>query len=114
MQAIGFISPFYQQCVRQDTVRQGSFGSNSVWDDKKSGAKANLSVWEIRSSIVWAADGETETTDGQKVGDGGLAVTTYLGPIRESQDYDAPDSSFAHVPLASIADLGRDVQEGMY
>ncbi|PNP44286.1 hypothetical protein TGAMA5MH_03892 [Trichoderma gamsii] len=84
-------------CVRQDTVRQGS---SSVWDEKKSGAKANVSVWEIRSSTVWAADGETETTDGQKVGDGGLAVTTYLGPIRGSQDYDAPDSSFAHVPLA--------------
>lgn len=54
-------------CVRQDTVRQGSFGANSVWDEKKSGAKANVSVWEVRSSTVWAADGETELPMAKKL-----------------------------------------------
>lgn len=85
-------------CVRADLVKQGSFGSNSVWDDKKSGAKTDVSVWEIRSSTCWTAEGETETADGGNVGDVEVAAT-YLGPIRGSQDYNAPDSSFARVPL---------------
>ncbi|KAM0523060.1 hypothetical protein ACHAPE_001552 [Trichoderma viride] len=78
-------------CVRQDMVSQGSFGSNSVWDDKKSGAKTDVSVWEVRSSAYGAADGE-------QVGHGEVAATS-LGPIRGNQQYSAPDSSFAQVPF---------------
>ncbi|KAJ4860692.1 vacuolar protein sorting-associated protein 62 domain-containing protein [Trichoderma breve] len=35
-------------CVRQDLVKQGSFASNSIWDDKKSKAKSDVSIWEIQ------------------------------------------------------------------
>ncbi|KAM0477560.1 hypothetical protein ACHAPX_005873 [Trichoderma viride] len=90
----GWSAPNYKDvwCVRQDIVKQGSFGSNSVWDDKKSGAKSDVSIWEVRGSSVLAAGGD-EAVDGE-------AAATYLGPIRGSQNYDAPDSSFAQVPLA--------------
>ncbi|KAK1244101.1 hypothetical protein MKX08_002239 [Trichoderma sp. CBMAI-0020] len=85
-------------CVRVDLIKQGSFGSNSVWDDRKSGAKNDVSVWEIRHSTGWGAEGEAEAAEAEVVGDGEVAAT-YLGPIRGSQDYNAPDSSFARVPL---------------
>ncbi|KAL7934934.1 vacuolar protein sorting-associated protein 62 [Trichoderma chlorosporum] len=75
-------------CVRQDLATQGSFGSNSVWDDKKSGAKSNVSVWEIRRVNSSDVGSEVET------------AANYIGPVRASQDYDAPDSNFAQVPLA--------------
>lgn len=76
-------------CVRADLVKQGSFGSNSIWDDKKSGTKTDVLIWEVRPTSVVAAGGEA--------GDGVMAAT-YLGPIRGSQNYSAPDSSFAQVP----------------
>lgn len=77
-------------CVREDLVKQGSFGSYSIWDDKKSGAKYDVSIWEVRPATLVAAD--SETADGE-------IAATYLGPIRASQHYSAPDSSFARVPL---------------
>ncbi|KAL7918607.1 vacuolar protein sorting-associated protein 62 [Trichoderma austrokoningii] len=89
-------------CVRRDLVKQGSFGSHSVWDDKKSGARHDVSVWEIRPVARFAADGEaaaSEEADGKEA-DGKEAdkAATYLGPIRASQNYSPPDSSFAQVP----------------
>ncbi|KAM0258589.1 hypothetical protein ACHAQJ_003760 [Trichoderma viride] len=72
-------------CVREDLLKQGSFGSNSIWNDDKSGAQADVSVWEIRATGRHDVDSET--------------LATFLGPIRASQDYDAPDSSFALVAI---------------
>ncbi|KKP03081.1 hypothetical protein THAR02_04797 [Trichoderma harzianum] len=74
-------------CVRQDLVRQASFASNSIWDDKKSGAKSDVSIWEIRGVSHNEADSEVET------------FAIYIGAVRASQTYNAPDSIFAQVPL---------------
>ncbi|KAL7896715.1 vacuolar protein sorting-associated protein 62 [Trichoderma sp. SZMC 28014] len=76
-------------CVRSDLVKQGSFGSNSIWDDTNSGAQNDVSIWEIRSTRFRTADGEV---------DDGVMAATYLGPIRGSPNYDSPGSSFAKVP----------------
>ncbi|KAL7952990.1 vacuolar protein sorting-associated protein 62 [Trichoderma compactum] len=74
-------------CVRQDLVKQDSFASNSFWDDKKSGAKSDVSIWEIRG--IGRTDPDTE-----------IGITAvYNGAIRASQTYNAPDSIFALVPL---------------
>ncbi|CAH0047313.1 unnamed protein product, partial [Clonostachys solani] len=35
-------------CVRKDLVANGSFSATSVWDDKGSGSKSDVSVWEIK------------------------------------------------------------------
>ncbi|KAF3075771.1 hypothetical protein CFAM422_002510 [Trichoderma lentiforme] len=74
-------------CVRQDLVKQGSFAASSVWDDKKSGAKYDVSIWEVRSASRTNSDTEIET------------AAVYTGAIRASQTYNAPDSVFAKVPL---------------
>ncbi|KAK0765839.1 hypothetical protein N5P37_001779 [Trichoderma harzianum] len=74
-------------CVRQDLVKQGSFASNSIWDDKKSGAKSDVSIWEIRG--VGRTDPDTEIE----------MAAVYIGAIRASQNYNAPDSVFAQVPV---------------
>ncbi|KAH0528239.1 hypothetical protein TsFJ059_003127 [Trichoderma semiorbis] len=74
-------------CVRQDLVKQGSFASNSIWDDKKSKAKSDVSIWEIRG--INRDDPEDE-----------VGVTAiYIGTIRASDTYNAPDSIYAQVPL---------------
>ncbi|KAL7911361.1 hypothetical protein GGI35DRAFT_447240 [Trichoderma velutinum] len=75
------------RCVRQDLVKQGSFASNSIWDDKKSGAKSDVSIWEIR--------GVNRTDPDSEVG----ITAIYIGAIRASHTYNAPDSIFAQVPL---------------
>ncbi|KJK74376.1 hypothetical protein H634G_10283 [Metarhizium anisopliae BRIP 53293] len=42
-------------CVRSDLAVAGSFGSPSVWDDKKSGSKKDVSVWEINGGETYTA-----------------------------------------------------------
>lgn len=68
-------------CVRRDLVLPSSFGTPSIWDDKKSGAKGNVSVWEIRGGY-----GNVEP------------AVTRLGAIRASETYSEPNSSFAVIP----------------
>ncbi|KAL6904497.1 hypothetical protein GGI43DRAFT_432010 [Trichoderma evansii] len=80
-------------CVRTDLVKQGSFAAYSVWDDKKSGAKTNVSIWEVRS--VTRSDTESGAVESVPID----PQATYLGAIRASQNYNAPDSSFARVPI---------------
>ncbi|KID82410.1 DUF946 domain-containing protein [Metarhizium guizhouense ARSEF 977] len=68
-------------CVRRDLAVPGSFGSPSVWDDKKSGSKKDVSVWEIKGGY-----GNVEP------------AVTRLGAIRASETSTAPSLSFAVVP----------------
>ncbi|KAK9437305.1 DUF946 domain-containing protein [Metarhizium brunneum] len=68
-------------CVRRDLAVPGSFGSPSVWDDKKSGSKKDVSVWEIKGGY-----GNIQP------------AVTRLGAIRASGTYTAPSLSFAVVP----------------
>lgn len=67
-------------CVRRDLAVPASFGSPSVWDDKKSGSNRDVSVWEIKG------------------GYGNIQPVTQLGAIRASETYSAPSLSFAVVP----------------
>ncbi|UKZ90571.1 uncharacterized protein TrAFT101_005581 [Trichoderma asperellum] len=83
-------------CVRADLVKQGSFAAHSVWDDKKSGAKTDVSIWEIRSASRSDESGIDDSAAAEPIPADPRA--TYLGAIRASQNYNAPDSSFARVP----------------
>ncbi|KAL6788012.1 hypothetical protein J3E68DRAFT_445176 [Trichoderma sp. SZMC 28012] len=73
-------------CVRQDIVRQASFDSNSIWDSEESGAKSDVSIWEVLS--VRRSDFESESGNG-----------IFLGAFRANHTYNAPDSIFAQVPF---------------
>ncbi|KAL6901668.1 vacuolar protein sorting-associated protein 62 [Trichoderma evansii] len=65
-------------------IEQASFGSSSIWDSKESRSLANVSIWGIQEPArADAADSEN--------------AATLLGPIRASQNYDAPALNFAEV-----------------
>ncbi|KAL6907194.1 hypothetical protein GGI43DRAFT_431308 [Trichoderma evansii] len=68
-------------CVRIELVEQASFASNSVWDSKGPGSVAKVSIWEIPPK-------ESKEPRPNYI---------FLGTIRASQNYDAPDSSLAKV-----------------
>ncbi|KAM0246280.1 hypothetical protein ACHAQJ_010283 [Trichoderma viride] len=80
-------------CVREDLVEQGSLAANSVWDDKRSGAKHDVSIWEIRTTTCF----DTEPVTAEPVIIGSRA--SHLGAIRANQGYNSPDSAFARVPI---------------
>jgi hypothetical protein len=68
-------------CIRQDLVRPARFASQSTWDDKKTGAKTDLSVWEIHGSLM---DAELNAAQ--------------INSFRSSSNYSPPDSSYAALP----------------
>jgi hypothetical protein len=69
-------------CVRQDLIKPARFGSQSTWDDKNTGAKTDLSVWEVHGNLV---SGELNASQ--------------INSFRCSQNYNPPDSSYAVLPL---------------
>lgn len=81
-------------CVRADLAKQGSFGSNSIWDDKESGAKTDVSIWEVRPAAHFATDGEV---------DGGEMAARHLGPISRK-----PELQCARLELRSSSRCARN------
>ncbi|KAL6695783.1 hypothetical protein J3F84DRAFT_407837 [Trichoderma pleuroticola] len=75
------------RCMLRDAVKPDNFDSNSIWDSEESGAKSDVSIWEVLGGRYWRSESE-----------GGITAI-YLGAIRASDTYDAPDSSLAQVPL---------------
>ncbi|KAK5991981.1 hypothetical protein PT974_05377 [Cladobotryum mycophilum] len=70
-------------CIRSDLVVQGLYEGSSVWDDKKSGSKNDVSCWRI----VPDTNGIT--------GNENIAVQT--DGFRASQNYEKPHAPFARM-----------------
>uniref|UniRef100_A0A8H7NI21 DUF946 domain-containing protein n=1 Tax=Bionectria ochroleuca TaxID=29856 RepID=A0A8H7NI21_BIOOC len=69
-------------CLRADLAKNARYGTQSIWDDKKSGADKDVSVWEIQSNLKGADDPKI----------------VQINSFRASQNYSPPDTSFAVLP----------------
>lgn len=68
-------------CLRSDLVKPARYASQSTWDDKDTGAKTDLSVWEVQGNLV-----------------AGNTYASQINSFRCSSNNHPPDSSYAILP----------------